>query len=99
MHITRLAAPSTHAFAYYDVKCLDIISFSYISFLSKLRECLFALGYASDSYAGHSFRGGSASFAFQIGIPVELIKMVGYWKSDSALLYLTVPPSHHSNDF
>ena len=72
--------------------------FTYRSFLSKLRECLFALGYASDCYAGHSFHRGGASFAFQIGIPVELIKMLGDWKSDSVLLYLTVPLSirHHT---
>ena len=34
---------------------------------------------------------GVASFAFQAGAPVELIKMPGDWKSDSVLLYLTVP--------
>ena len=30
------------------------------------------LEHASDSYAGHSSRRRGASFAFQIGIPVEL---------------------------
>ena len=34
-----------------------------------------------------------ASFAFQSGVPVQLIKMLGDWKSDSVLLYLTVPLS------
>ena len=47
-------------------------------------------------YASHSFRGrGEALFAFQSGVPIELIKMLGHWKSDSVLLYLTVPLSIH----
>ena len=44
-------------------------------------------------FASHSFRRGGASFAFQSGVPVELIKMLGDRKSDAVLLYLTVPLS------
>jgi len=38
-----------------------------------------------------TFHKGEASFAFQAGIPVELIKILGDWHSDTVLLYLTVP--------
>ena len=34
---------------------------------------------------------GGSSFAFQAGVPIELIKMLGDWHSDAVLLYLTVP--------
>ena len=67
-------------------KCL-----TYRLFLVRLRECLSMLGYSPSSYAGHSFRRGGASFAFESGIPIELIKMLGDWKSNSVLLYLTAP--------
>ena len=37
------------------------------------------------------FVGGGASHAFQSGVPVELIKILGDWKSDAVFMYLTVP--------
>ena len=52
-----------------------------------------SLGYNPSEYAGHSFRRGGTSYPFQAGIPIELIKMMGDWKSDSVLPYLTVPLS------
>ena len=50
-------------------------------------------------YAGNSFRRargggggvGSASFAYQSGIPIELIKALGDWLTDTILIYLTMP--------
>ena len=35
--------------------------------------------------------GGGASHAFQSGVPVELIKILGDWESDAVFRYLTVP--------
>ena len=90
---TGSSAPSSHAFAYFDPSHRAIRCLTYRSFVTKLRDCLSSLGYPPLLYASHSFRRGGASFAFQSGIPVELIKMLGDWKSDSVLLYLTVPLS------
>ena len=59
--------------------------------LKKLRTILHSLGLPAKDYACHSFRKGGASFAFQAGIPVELIKILGDWHSDTVLLYITVP--------
>ena len=87
----RSAPKCFHAFAYYDPGLPGVRVFTYRAFLSKLRDCLDKLGYVSSDFVGHSFRRGGASFAFQPGVPVELIKMLGDWKSDSVLLYLTVP--------
>ena len=43
----------------------------------------------SQDYSSHSFRRGGAFFAYQSGVPLQLIKLLGDWKSDSVLLYLT----------
>ena len=42
---------------------------------------------ASD-FSGHSFRRGGASWAFQSGVPGELIQICGDWASDSYKRYL-----------
>lgn len=60
-------------------------------FISKLRDHLTTMGIDPQSYAGHSFRRGGASFAYQSGVPVELIKALGDWRSDTILIYLTMP--------
>ena len=42
-------------------------------------------------FSGHSLRRGGATFAFQCGIPSELIKLQGDWRSDAYMLYLSLP--------
>ena len=59
--------------------------------MSGLRYCLRSIGLDPFEYGGHSFRCGGASLAYQAGLPVEAIKLLGDWKSDAVLLYLTVP--------
>ena len=40
------------------------------------------------SYRGHSFRRGGASWAFNNGVPGELIQVIGDWKSEAYKVYL-----------
>ena len=40
------------------------------------------------AFTGHSFRRGGATWAFQVGIPGELIQICGDWVSDSYKRYL-----------
>ena len=40
-------------------------------------------------FSTHIFRRGGATFAFQSGIPSELIQLQGDWKSDAYKKYLT----------
>ena len=40
-------------------------------------------------FSGHGR--GSAPFAFQCGIPAELIKLQGDWRFDVYMLYLSLP--------
>ena len=72
--------------------------FTYSKFLRRFREVLNVLGLPAKDFASHSFSaggggGGGASFAFRAGLPLELIKILGDWRSDAVLLYLTVPLS------
>ena len=91
LSFTRSAPKCFHAFAYYDPSLPGVSVLTYRAFLFKLRDCLDRLGYDSSDFVGHYFCRDGASLAFQSGVPVEFIKMLGDWKSDSVLLYLTVP--------
>ena len=62
-------------------------------FVTKLKHHLTTLGINHKAYSSHSFRRGGASFAYQSGILVELIKALGDWRSDAVLMYLTMPLS------
>ena len=64
---------------------------SYSLFMSKLRACIKLCGLSGEDFGSHSFRRGGVSFAFSIGVAVKLIKVMGDWKSNAVLLYLTVP--------
>ena len=85
------AKPESHAFSWLDHRTLLIQCLTYRAFLSKLKSLLTMLGYDPAKYAGHSFRRGGASYAFQVGVPLELIKITGDWKSSAVSLYLTLP--------
>ena len=59
------------------------------SFVSNFRSCLVAAGISNaQSFRGHSFRRGAASWAFSCGVPGELIQLYGDWSSDAYKLYL-----------
>lgn len=45
------------------------------------------VGLDPGGYSGHSFRAGHATDLFNLGVPYYVIKKVGRWKSDTALLY------------
>ena len=68
-------------------------TFTYNSFVEKLRHHLSMLGLDPNNYAGHSFRREGASFAYLSEVPIEMIKTLGDWRSDTVLLYLTMPLS------
>lgn len=67
--------------------------FSPNHFVEKLRTILCVLGYPSISYSGHSFRRGAASWGLNIGLPADVIQILGDWSSDAYKVYLEVPLS------
>ena len=58
-----------------------------INFVCKLRDHLALLGNNPTLYAGHSFRRGGVTFAYQSGVLIEPIKALGDWRSDTILIY------------
>ena len=58
-------------------------------FISEFRRSLRASGvHNAQVFRGHSFRRGAASWAFNQGVPGELIQLYGDWSSDAYKLYL-----------
>ena len=93
-HFTNSTAANSQAFTWDDNSLSPKTHvFTYNLFISKLRDHLTSMGINPQSYAGHSFRRGGASFAYQSGVPLELIKALGDWRSDTILIYLTMPLS------
>ena len=67
-------------------------SYTYRSFQRKLRVVLEAAGvHGAGDYSSHSFRRGGATFAYLCGVPSEVIKLLGNWRSDCYLKYLHLP--------
>lgn len=61
----------------------------YCQFLKDLKVLVKRLGLGS-GFTGHSFRRGGASYMLQMGIPGEVIKVMGDWHSDAYQRYLDV---------
>ena len=58
-------------------------------FITEFRRALSAAGVPhASSFRGHSFRRGAASWAFNHGVPGELIQLYGDWTSDAYKVYL-----------
>ena len=58
-------------------------------FIKTFRAVLARSGLeCASSFTGHSFRRGGATWAFQSGVPGELIQVCGDWASDSYKRYL-----------
>ena len=67
-------------------------SYTYRQFQTRLRSALAAAGVVDPGrFSSHSFRRGGATFAFLCGVPAEIIKILGNWKSDAYLQYLYIP--------
>lgn len=61
-------------------------------FNRKLCKTLEACGCGSGNYSSHSFRRGSAVWAIQCGLPTEMVKFMGDWKSAAYLNYVDALP-------
>ena len=59
--------------------------------VSELRKTLSLAGLQPEKYAGHSFRIGAATTAAACGVPVDVIKTLGRWKSQAYQLYVRIP--------
>ena len=85
----HLVPPSRHPlflFCYASGSTVKHVTHS--DFVAYLHLCLTKLGMNPTLYSGHSFRRGSASFAMQCEVPVELIELQGDWTSNAYERYL-----------
>ena len=87
-NLTRYASTEGPAFTIFEKD--RFVPYSPVKFVAQLRGLLDILGLPSKDYSGHSFRRGAASWAIQNGIPGEIIKILGDWKSDAYLAYLSL---------
>ncbi|XP_035659582.1 uncharacterized protein LOC118404542 isoform X1 [Branchiostoma floridae] len=60
-------------------------------FDKAFKQILGRAGLSPARYSLHSGRRGGATFAFRAGVPIDLIRLQGDWRSDAYLLYLKVP--------
>jgi len=83
------AEPSDPAFG--EMRGQRYVALTYRRLLLKLKTLIAATGRDPKGFSTHSFRRGGATFAFKAGIPGELIKVLGDWRSDAYLQYLHMP--------
>lgn len=60
----------------------------YREFHVLLRNLLSLVGCDPARFSSHSFRRGGTTFAFKVGVPSQLIKVQGDWKSDCFQRYI-----------
>lgn len=88
--VTRVpASESSPLFVYGDSKG-RLIPLTYYKFQTLFRALVQASGRDPSLYSSHSFRRGGATHALKLGLPSELIKTQGNWRSDAYLGYLDV---------
>ena len=63
----------------------------YPAFLARFKSELRQAGLDPGLFAAHSFRRGGATRAFAVGLPGELIRVMGDWRSDAYQGYLDFP--------
>ena len=70
-----------------------------VVFTKRLKEAVAQCGLGPRQYASHSFRRGSATWALACGVPGELVKSMGDWKSAVYLDYLDDLPESVWNSY
>ena len=62
-------------------------SLSYDSLVSRIKLVAQRLGLPADDYSGHSLRAGGATDLLIARVPYFIIKKIGRWSSDAAMVY------------
>lgn len=90
---TAGAPKTTQAFCWLGDSTTIPHVFTYKSFMTCMSRILSEIGIPPEQYGTHSFRRGSATFALEAGVSLDVISLLGDWKSDSMFLYLHMPLS------
>ena len=74
-------------FSFSDGTC-----FTYKMLQERLRGVLAEVGHPTPLlFSSHSYHRGGTTFSFLCGVPIELIKVLGNWRSNAFLRYLEFP--------
>jgi hypothetical protein len=65
----------------------------------RLQCVMKSVGLDCSEFSTHSLRRGGATWLLSTGVPVQTIKVLGDWKSDSVFKYLTPSPSQRLSMF
>ena len=87
---------SLPAFSYIEkgkIKCI-----TYEGFTKELRHLLNLAGLKADSFSGHSFRRGGATYLYRLGADPLLIQASGDWATDcyTRYVFLTLDQRFHA---
>ncbi|KAI8492018.1 hypothetical protein Bbelb_303910 [Branchiostoma belcheri] len=88
--LTDTAKPDGPAFVLPQETGPGFTPLTHKPFVTTLRTLLRQCGYPDSAYSGHSFRRGGATWASECGLPPELIKLQGDWKSSAYQRYTSV---------
>ena len=94
---SRFPLASSHpAFSYIEkgkIKCI-----TYDSFTKELKRLLNLAGLKADSFSGHSFRRGGATYLYRLGADPLLIQASGDWATDcyTRYVFLTLDQRFHA---
>ena len=81
-----------HAETDHIFKLTDGNSLTYRAFQNRFRQILkLAEVPNATSYCSHGFRRGGTTFCFLSGIPTEVIRVLGNWRSNCFLTYIEFP--------
>jgi hypothetical protein len=69
------------------------------AFNKRLKELVAVCGEDPSTFGSHSFRRGSATWALCCGVPGEVVKLWGDWKSSAYLDYLDHLPQRVHDDY
>ena len=65
----------------------------YTAFHDMIRACCARIGLDYARYGTHSLRSGAATTLRCVGVSWKVIRIIGRWKLDSAILYTQMNPS------
>ena len=77
-----------------DAPCFLLSSgepLTYRVFQRMLKEALKRAGYEASEFSSHSLRAGGVTWVSRTGVPLDMIKILGNWKSDAYERYIENP--------
>ena len=90
--ILKLKAQVKHKAGDHLFKLSTGKSLTYRAFQQKFRDTLKLAGVNNyRSFSSYSFRRGGTTFCFLSGVPTEIIRLLGNWRSDCFLAYIEFP--------